>query len=107
MDCRGDVGGSEGAIGSGGGAEGEEESDSSSSSSSSSSEEESDDNDDEDDVNDENAHLSDYERLRLANIKRNEARLARLGLLTTNRASSLGGSSMSNNETKKMPEAGG
>ena len=96
------MGGSEGAIGSGGGAEGEEESDSSSSSSSSSSEEESDDNDDEDDVNDENAHLSDYERLRLANIKRNEARLARLGLLTTNRASSLG-SSTSNNENKKMP----
>ena len=71
----------------------------SSSSSSSSSEEESD--DDEDDVNDENAHLSKYERQRLANIKRNEARLARLGLLTTNRASSSG--SMSNNENKKMP----
>jgi len=71
----------------------------SSSSSSSSSEEESD--DDEDDVNDENAHLSKYERQRLATIKRNEARLARLGLLTTNRASSSG--SMSNNENKKMP----
>ena len=43
-------------------------------------EEESSEDEDEDDVNDENAHLSDYERLRLSNIKRNEARLKKLGL---------------------------
>ena len=116
MDCAGGVGG-EDVLGSGGapplpplpdcdvphsllefnsaGAGEEEESDSSSSS-----EEESDDDED-DDVNDENAHLSDYERLRLANIKRNEARLARLGLLTTSGTSAFG--NMSNNDNKNIP----
>ena len=57
---------------------------------------------DEDDANDENARLSDYERLRLANIKRNEARLARLGLLT-DEGKSLLGSSASNNGNRKKP----